>query len=169
MSGRFWDDYDDDPWRSRLFWVDVQRALKTKPGLRALTELRDALLDLPEKRLALGQACVVPFGEDDEPDLSKPTFCAMGLWLYRKRVAAGEDKTKVIEDLSSPVFSSEDYGPETVEVISHVAKQLGMAKSLSNHIQWINDGDEDLSEEARYEYVLKWVNDQIGRNPHYVQ
>lgn len=168
MSGRFDDgDFDEEPWRSRLWSIDRDRALATRPGLRALTELRDALLALPERRLLLGQACVVPFGEDDEPDLSRPTFCAMGALLYRKRVALGEISAAVVEDLAESRFSAEDWGGEVVLNIAEEAKRLGVSKTLATEIQWINDADgETETDEHRYERVLAWTLAAIKKNPH---
>lgn len=169
MSGRFedYDGYDEDPWRSRLWAIDRDRALATRPGLAALIALRDALLGLPEKRLLLGQACVVPYDDNDEPDTTKPTFCAMGALLYYKRITHGEDPTKVVEELTEARFSAEDWGGEVVLNIAEEAKRLGVSKTLATEIQWVNDltvGGE--TEEQRYERVLAWTLAQIKKNPH---
>ena len=163
---RFGDAEWDEQWRARLYEVDLRRALLTKPALQALTELRDALRALPEPRLALGAACRVPWGEDDERDYSKPTFCAMGAWLFSKKVAAGQEPRRVVELLADSAYSDEDYGYETIENIKDLAKTLGMSRMLAGHIQWVNDeqGRGSETDEERYTRVLAWVEDKIRVN-----
>lgn len=59
---RFNDDYeprDDGKNTAGLWHANLTRALKSKRGRAALTDLRDALLALPEKRLIEGALCTV--------------------------------------------------------------------------------------------------------------
>ena len=100
---RFYDDYEEYfPNQGELWHANVQRALKGKRGRKALAELREALLALPDKRLIAGALCTVggvekrveprsdPRGwyrQDFEAKLDREGegVCAIGAYLWLKK------------------------------------------------------------------------------------
>lgn len=133
----------------------VNRAVRGRPGQRALRMLRDALLALPEKRLcgevlsdgtnvcALGAICAYEYGK--ERDLG---------WAEAMDEFDGID--------------SEGWATD------YVAERFGLARSLAREIMWVNDEHvttwdyakkqpipEDERDAQRYRNVLSYIESLI--------
>jgi len=152
------------------FWEHrVRRVLSGKPGRKALAELREALLALPEKRLisnALSTAgkAKLPVenrweAEDRQALLAQGEgVCAVGAFVWHKRVKAGADPVQAMQDL--PL--NPDYNGNPDQTIS-----LGQRAGLSNTLAWVlmnrnDDTCESLTPEERYESFLEWIDKQLA-------
>jgi hypothetical protein len=150
-------DEEDRPGQFALWDANVRRSLKGKAGQKALRELRDALLALPEKRL------IANLLTDDRGDV-----CAVGAYAKAKGldiskfdredesddvgVAAGMPRLvawSVVaqNDIHNDVVWEVAYGPERRY---HGAYKGGVALIR------------DMTPEERYERVLAWVRTQLG-------
>lgn len=130
-------------------------ALRSKRGRKALEELRDALLRLPHKRLIEGELC------DGEG------VCALGAYLYRKKVDAGQAPILVWKELQQESHKAKAHywgdSPDPRKLAEYAAKELGVAPALAIAIQVENDIDWGGSTpEQRYEGLLQWVEKKIG-------
>lgn len=175
MSRYECDDYDEYwPNMQALWSANVDRALAGKRGKKALAELREALLALPEKRLIEGALCTV--GRRPNPDELEGDrrwvaqeleakieeqgegVCAIGAFLWHKKVKAGVDPQKAFDEL--PVLlDSEDGGYMTAEA----GKRAGMTFTLASTLAYRNDeGYASKTPEERYEAFMKWLDEQLG-------
>lgn len=149
------DDVDYDYVVPESFWEhNLKRALASKRGQKALREMREALLALPEKRLIAGALCEATLEDDDT--LTHPQFCAVGAFAFYKRTRAGENPQEVLEHLSRYEDMGEPYDTATE------GQRQGLAWTLAWHLAQLND---DLlkyaTPEQRYEQYLAWVDSQI--------
>ena len=176
---RFSDDYDCDYRNSAELWqANLDRALSGKRGKKALAQLRDALRALPEKRLISGALCTV--GGMDRPDAPKPMetkwgpswvhgefvgkledegegVCAVGAFLWHKRVKAGADPRTAFDELPM-LLDSEHDAWETAEA----GKAAGLTFTLASHLAYKNDEAFDgMTPEERYEAFMVWLDDQL--------
>lgn len=170
-----------------LWWANVRRALGGKRGRKALAELREALIHLPEKRLiegALGRieyvdneagpevAAVAPgqVGCFDEPGPEEFTqtvrlpggqkasgsVCAVGAFIWWKRIKAGEEPERVLNDLDG---KAEDDLWET----AYAGQRAGLAYTLAWALAYRNDEEYGgISDEERYARTLNWVDRQLA-------
>ena len=171
LMSRVSDDYDYDPnfpneW---AFWERrTRQVMSGKPMRKALMELREALLALPEKRLisrAFSTAGKRPEdGEDpwgEQRDLLEEQgegVCAVGAFVWHKRVKAGEDPDQAMRNL--PLLPDYD-GNDTATA------DQGKAAGLSWTLAWLlmerNDSIyEGLTPEARYEAYLAWIDQKLA-------
>lgn len=185
-------DYGDDeswPNEGAFWWANAQRALRGRRGRKALAELREALLMLPEKRLVHSAVSTVSLKAwaDDLPDTvtsmrwggemyERPNYvkaealercetegvgvCAVGAYLLRKRVLElGEQPDEAMRALPS-VSDIEGYGlDETVT--------LGAEAGLTRTLAWLlaDQNDEtygSCTPEERYERFLAWIDKQLA-------
>lgn len=182
-----YDDYDEDFANAgALWWANAQRALKGKKGRKALTELREALLMLPEKRLVEGAISTTSLKAKGEamPDevpawgkpgemrenwnkrelLSKyeqegPGVCAIGAYLLRKRVREfGETPEQAMAALPSSADVEGFYLDETASL----GKDAGLTFSLAWLLASRNDETyEACTPEQRYERFLAWIDSEL--------
>jgi hypothetical protein len=170
-------DYDYEEWfpnQGALWHANAQRALAGKRGKRALAEMREALRALPEKRLIAGALCTVggveqraretdPYGWYREELAAKlksegEGVCAIGAYLWFKKVKAGADPQAAFDDL--PTLLDVDGGDyETAEA--------GRAAGLTFTLAWTlaSRNDErfgDMTPEQRYEAFMAWLNEQLA-------
>lgn len=187
--------YNDDgggaeyPNAGALWQQSIKLALQGKRGLQALTDLRDALLALPEKKLIDRALCTVgvevpeqlperiKWSPDVDYDLYRKMLesiekaelvaevgrgvCAVGAYVWWKRVRAGEDPQHVFE--SMPILSDEESNLwETVEV----GRDAGLGVALAWEFAYRNDEVYGgLDPEERYEKYLVWVEHKIATHP----
>lgn len=182
-------DEEDWPNQGAFWWANAQRALHGKRGRKALAELREALLMLPEKRLVSGAVSTVSLREwaESMPDTTPsmtwggemydrpnhvkaealekceaegPGVCAVGAYLLRKRVLqTGETPGEAMRALPS-ASDVECYG------IDETAS-LGEAAGLARTLAWLlaDQNDETYgtcTPEERYERFLAWLDEQLG-------
>jgi len=134
------DQQDMAMWRGR-----VMSAIRGKRGQRLLTDLRDALDAMPEKRLVTG--LLVNAGGE---------ACALGaLCLHRKAMTR--------EEMLAFVVDNEDDDPEWTNAM--LSEKLDAAECLIREIEYEND-DSGGTPEQRWTYMRKWCERNIaGRKP----
>jgi len=138
MSRTGWTDgYEDDQWRAIMASGAIKSAIRGKRGQAFLRDLAEALDAMPDKRLADG----LLVAEDG-------CKCALGV--------LGERRGLDLLALQQPL----DWDQEAI------AKAFGVAESLTNQVQWINDesafvsdpvGDSDKERRLRWKEVRDWV------------
>lgn len=175
---RFGDCYDYEeffPNQGELWRANVRRALAGKRGKKALAELREALLALPEKRLIAGALCTVggveqrakgasPHGwyADDLAVKVKSEgegVCAIGAYLWFKKVKAGADPQDAFHELPTFLDSDGDGDWQTAEA----GRAAGLTFALASTLAYRNDATfEDMTPEQRYDAFMKWLDEQLG-------
>lgn len=181
------DDYEEDfPNQGEFWWHNAMRALHGKRGKKALAELREALLMLPEKRLVSGAISTValkekaaampaekpmygsdkvyPNWEKQEAEKKVETqglgVCAVGAYMLRKRVMElGESPEEAMRNLPS---ASDVEGNGMWETESH-----GVNAGLSSYVAFLlaDRNDEtygSLTPEERYEKFLAWIDGELA-------
>lgn len=172
---RFTDDYDDYyPNQAELWQANVKRALEGKRGRKALTELREALRALPEKRLIAGALCTV--GAMDRPDTHDATqgyrddltaklqnegegVCAIGAYVWFKRVKAGSDPQEAFAEMPVLLDSEGAADYETAQA----GQRAGMTFTLASTLAYRNDETYyTMTPEERYEAFMRWLDEELG-------
>lgn len=163
-------DYDGDEsfpneW---AFWERrTRQVMSGRPFRKALDELREALLALPEKRLissalrTVGEAADESDTWGDKKRLLEEEgegVCAVGAFAWHKRVKAGEDPQQAFRAL--PMNPDYDGDPE-------VTVGVGTAAGLSWTLAWTLMSHNDdtfghLTPEQRYEAYLDWIDERIA-------
>jgi hypothetical protein len=185
-SGSDYDGEEDFPNQGAFWWHNAQRALKGKRGRKALAELREALLMLPEKRLVSGAISTAALAAKAEamPD-TRPSWaneghivpnyqktealakcesegvgvCAIGAYLLRKRVLElGETPAEAMQRLPS-LADVEDCG---LWETAAVGEQAGLTNSLAFLLADRNDETYgSCTPEQRYEQFLAWIDKEL--------
>lgn len=181
---RFGDDYEYEyPNQDALWAANACRALTGKRGRKALAELREALLALPEKRLIEGALCTV--GGLDRADAPSPPdpnsqwgswaraeleqkladegegVCAIGAFLWHKKVKAGADPRAAFEELPM-LLEAEHDSWETAEA----GKRAGLTYTLASTLAYQNDEQYGgMTPEERYAAFMAWLDEQLGEVP----
>lgn len=171
-AGDGYDDYDPNFPNEWAFWEHrTQQVLSSRNGFRALSELREALLALPEKRLiaralsTVGKESILEndrWGEARELLESEGSgVCAVGAYAWHQRVKAGMDPHEAMASLPlAPDYDGDNW--RTVEE----GKRAGMQETLAYLVMDANDSIyEDLTPERRYEAVLAWVDRKLAAYP----
>lgn len=151
-----------------LWHANARRALAGKRGKKALAELRDALLALPEKRLINGALCTVnpaerrPLGFPGEFNRMIETegegVCAIGAFLWHKQVKAGVDPQEAFASL--PTLSAEDDGPWAT---ADAGAAAGLTYTLAWELAYRNDELLDgMDPEDRYTKFMEWLDQQLA-------
>lgn len=165
-------DYDENFPNEWAFWERrTRQVLNGKPGRKALAELREALLALPEKRLVANALSTV--GKSDVPEHAAPWFasdhralieqqgegvCAVGAFVWHQRVKAGVDPEQAMRDL--PLNPDYDGTPE-------VTVETGKAAGLSWTLAWLlmsrnDDTFAKMTPEERYDAYLSWIDSKLS-------
>lgn len=176
------DYYDDDealPWE--LWNAIVSNALGGRRGQKALAELEEALLALPEPRLIRDHLA------------ANGGVCAVGAYVAHKRAQAhGEELATVINNMAGDVPCAcmhersdhdgagpcharvgdsecycEQYEPEESEGVYETAaagRGAGLLHTIAWHFAYLNDEQfHDASPEERYRTMLRWVRRAQGK------
>lgn len=169
------DDFDYDEWfpnQGELWHANVLRALAGRRGQKALAELREALLALPEKRLIMGALCTVGgveqraegrnewYRQDFEDKIKSEGegVCAIGAFLWFKKVKAGADPQTAFAELPTLLDNDGDGGIETAEA----GRAAGLTFTLAWTLASRNDSTFwDMTPEQRYEAFVKWLDEQL--------
>jgi hypothetical protein len=180
---RFSDEYDDESWypnAAALWSANVDRALRGKRGKKALREMREALLALPEHRLIAGALCTVKpeqrleravteahsdYGkkwiQEDWKQEVEPQgggVCAIGAYLWFKKVKAGADPQAAFDELPT-LLGSHDGGYMTAEL----GRDAGLTFTLAQMLVWRNDQRyEGMTPEERFEAFVAWIDEQLA-------
>jgi hypothetical protein len=182
------DDYEDWPNQGAFWWHNAQRALKGKRGRKALAELREALLMLPEKRLVSGAISTAALATEAQampdtrpsysgtPGVMVPNYrkteavakceaegigvCAVGAYLLRQRVLKlGETPAEAMQHLPS---AADLEGSDLYETAL-----LGQRAGLTQHLAFMlaDRNDEtygSCTPEERYERFLAWIDQELA-------
>lgn len=169
MSRFEWDDYEQPEYRNgaELFEHNARLALAGRKGRAFLGELREALLNLPERRLIEGAFCKPKFDPDDRDEDAPPMaptdfgVCSMGAYAWWQKVKAGMDPVKAFESL--PTIDSEDgYGDEAFQT-AYAGKEAGAPIILAWEMASANDETfEGLEPEVRFEKLLAWIDERLA-------
>jgi hypothetical protein len=143
MSRTGWTDGDDSDnanWHAIMTAGAIKSAIRGKRGQAFLRDLAEALDAMPDKRLADG----LLIAEDG-------CKCALGVLGERR-------------GLDLLALQPEEVGMEPLDWDQEaIAKAFGVAESLTNQVQWINDGkcawgvDADKDKKLRWQAVRDWV------------
>lgn len=168
-------DYDEDFPNQAEFWqANAQRALKGKRGRKALAELREALLMLPEKRLVEGAVSTVALEAKyrDERDDNRtkrwalekcaeegPGVCAVGAYLMRKRV---KELGETPEEAMAALPSHADVEDRYIEDTAQLGADAGLTTYVAYELAYRNDETfGDCTPEQRYERFLAWLDAEL--------
>lgn len=178
MSRYYEGDYDESfPNEAALWRANAERALKGKRGRKALAELREALRNLPEKRLIDSALCTVNAPKRREEVAANDsrgwatrefdTFieqtgegvCAVGAYAWWQKVKAGADPQEAFDSLPSLMNNDGDEIWQT--------EQVGVRAGLTQYVAWelAYRNDETymrLTPEERYERFMTWLDEQLA-------
>ncbi len=190
------DDYDEDfPNQGAFWWNNAMRALNGKRGRKALAELREALLMLPEKRLVSGAISTGALEAKyrDAPDEVRGVGYRDGAVVevmrpnYQKQdalekcekegigvcaVGAYLLRKRVLELGETPeeamraLPSAADIEDKFLDTTAGLGVQAGLAYPVA----WIlgDKNDESFGSctpEERYDRFLAWLDEEIGPVP----
>lgn len=171
---RFEDDGDGPEYNNayELWQRNLRVALAGRRGQRALQDLRDALLALPDHRLIARALCTV--GEGRRPDDTRSHWaagdfdellaeqgsgvCAVGAYAWHQKVKSGRDPAAAFADL--PTLTDYDHGSwETAEA----GERAGLARTLASHLAYLNDETwGDRTPEQRWQACIDWIDKQLA-------
>lgn len=150
----------EDELRAWAFQGNCRRALAGKKGRKFLQELEAALLALPMKRLAHG---VIASSEEERiPEkvlVATGDVCALGAVAAAREEAAGVPRIEALSKLAKKFDPEEDEWAQTTEAAHH----LKICHPLAYEIVFENDRARRETPEQRYERVLAWVREQLGK------
>lgn len=173
-------DYEEDFPNQGAFWIHSARlALAGKRGKKALAELREALLHLPEKRLIERALCTVDpekrrpevihrpdgsvsdwWGKDFEEIVAEQGegVCAVGAYLWWQEVKAGKDPRTAFAAL--PTLSDTEAD---IHETAYEGQKAGLTYSLAWELAYRNDeAFEGMTPEERYDAFLAWIDKQLA-------
>jgi hypothetical protein len=173
------DDYDENfPNEAAFWWNNAMRALKGKRGKKALADLREALLMLPEKRLVSGALSTVALKAEVESDPDQRAdnwfraegvakcekeglgVCAVGAYLMRKRVL---ELGETPEQAMAALPSASDLEGEGLEETANLGAEAGLAFPVAWLLADRNDETYlSLTPEDRYEKFLAWIDGELA-------
>lgn len=141
------DDEGGMPWG--MWQAIVSRALGGDRGQRALAEMEEALLALPEQKLIEGALA------NDEG------VCGIGALVAHKRAKKdGIEMAAAMADLSR----SEDSGEGDIHETAYAGTGVGLRWSVAWHLAYLNDETfHEATPEQRYEKMLAWVRRAQGK------
>ena len=187
------DDYDENFPNEWAFWERrMKLACTSKRGRKALAELREALLALPEKRLIEGAVCTVGAearrgkwtaeGSKSWQEMD-PKYRPADPW-YEERDALdqvvrhdGEGvcavgayawyrKVKAGVDPAAAFAELPDVaytGEDALAETADLGKEAGLTRTLAWELAYRNDETYDrCTPEERYEKFLAWIDQELG-------
>lgn len=171
-------DYDYDkcfPNQAELWQANARRALKGRRGRKALAELREALLALPEKRLIAGALCTVG-GEERMAEMTDQWVrgelaeklategqgvCAIGAYVWFKKVKGGADPRAAFEELPLLLDADSDSWQT-----AQAGQRAGLTYTLAESLAYRNDEVfEAMSPEQRFEAFIEWIDSELAQRP----
>lgn len=166
-------DWDgDDAIMSYDLWeASARRALKGKRGRKALADLREALLALPEHRLISGALCTrrtpeaaAALGRYELDVLNEHLqrdgsgVCGVGAYVWWQKVKAGMDPDAAFDSL--PLL--DDYGYD-IEATAMAGQRAGLTYTLAWELAYRNDETyEGLTAEERWVKLMAWLDAELG-------
>lgn len=165
------DDYGDDyPGQLELYRANVARSIRGKAGQARLRELREALLALPEKRLA-----------DDLFAPATGEACALGVWAKRHMPDAeavqkfdgdDDDTARLLKPFGWPNLVVRDLvyinDCESYIYEEHAAPHRN-PRDYNYRSTWPIYRARPETDEERYARVLAWVTEHIAQEPSHAE
>lgn len=133
---------------------NLKRHLESPKGQATLKELRQALLDMPEKRLIHGYLAYVR--TEGELLEEKEEFCTIGVLAKARGVPISELETHVDE------YGFDQFEEE--EQTRGIGEKIGLPGCLTIELAFENDGypwPQNEKPEERWRRMLRWVNGWI--------
>jgi len=177
---RFGDDYDDDeafPNEAELWRANALRALKGKRGRRVLSDLREALLALPEKRLIASAMCTVApdtrrqsigddaYGIEEFNEIVTANgegVCAIGAYLWYRKVKDGADPVEAFDSLPL-IYGDNSPSGGIHDTATSAKREAGVVFSLAWNLAYRNDETYgNLTPEQRYTAFLEWIDSELS-------
>lgn len=180
---------DEDFNNEGYFWDKrAQLALEGRRGRKALEELRDALIALPEKRLIANALCTMGLqaeaeampaqitrsGWDGQPYTSEnyersekleilasqgEGVCAIGAFVWWQKVKGGMDPAEAFAALPH-LIEGDAAGYETADI----GKAHGLTYTLAYQLAYMNDEEWSyLTPEARFVRFLEFIDAQLRK------
>lgn len=184
-------DEEDWPNQGAFWWANAQRALRGKRGRKALAELREALLMLPERRLVSGAISTVALRREaeEEPDmregwawdLSQPRPLVPNLGKQEELQKCDEEgpgvcavgaylARKRVLEMGETIEEAMAALPSSADVDGYDLNEtaaLGQQAGLTWHLAWLlaqqnDDGLRSCTPEERWEKYLAWIDKQLA-------
>lgn len=170
MSRGGYDDHDENFPNEQAFWDHRAKLARTsKRGRKALTELREALLALPERRLIEGALSTVRVEDRCVREYQRRSaiakhreqgdgVCAVGAYIWHRRVKEGMTTDEAFDSL--PVLLDSEGGLlETAEE----GKAAGLTWTLAYILADYNDEVfAGMTTEERFEAFIKWIDRELA-------
>lgn len=135
--------------QSEFWWANTKRALMGRKGQRALSELREALVALPEPVLVSGRLAT-----------EAGQVCTVGALIVHRRVSKGEEREAVLRELAAKLTDDDD--PDGALLTTDEGVAVGLTFVLAWRLAQLNDEDfEGYAPEQRYTAVLAWIDRQL--------
>jgi hypothetical protein len=137
-------------------WMAAAKmAIRGKRGKKALTEIRDMMLAMPQKRLAYHNVA--------EAD---GTCCIVGAYVMKQRVEAGEDPAAVLADLIQRNDEGE-FDDSNGGGTASLGEDYGLTYTLAWELMYRNDevAAYNATPEQRYTTVLGCINRMLAQPP----
>lgn len=182
-----YDDYDEDWGLSNGRWERNSRVVFTsRKGQKALRQLRDALLALPDKRLISGALSTI--GRSREVERTKAEVasgnrswidgytidlednitrqgegvCAVGALLLHHYGKQGKTR----EEAAAIIPAACNGDGDGLDVTARAARDAGMVYTLAWQVAYRNDETlESATPEERYTKMLAWVESKLESVP----
>jgi hypothetical protein len=142
-------DADDDEIPYGLWVGAVDRATYSRRGQQALRDLEQALLAIPDKRLAY------------EHIAHEGQVCAVGAYLawQQQQAAPDKDRAAIVKELEAEHYDED----ESLRWTARAGQEAGLAWSLAWDIASTNDYHFGRAHtpEQRWEDMLAWVRKRI--------
>jgi len=167
-----------------MFEHNVRQALKGRRGRRALAELREALLHLPQPRLIRDALCTVnaekrrPVVAEGGSELDRELaeweresferlieqgegVCAVGAYVWWQRVKGGMEPQAAFDSLDTLADYDDSVNP--MEDTIDYGKEAGLAGPLAYELFSRNDEWFDaMTPEERHAAFLAWIDAELG-------
>lgn len=173
-----YDDWDEDfPNQAEFWYANTRRALKGKRGRKALAELREALMALPEHKLIEGAVCTVgaehrrtAYGDngwcdwrerfDKQVEKQGEGVCAIGAFRWYRKVKEGADPAEAFASL--PTVFGTDEGNSLTET-ADLGKDAGLAFVLAYDLAYRNDEVyKKVTPEERHAAFIAWIDQELA-------
>ena len=164
------DDYDENFPNEWAFWERrMKLACTSKRGRKALAELREALLALPERRLVEGALSTVRIVDRavngwqhdsavEKHDQEGDGVCAVGAYIWHKRVKAGMSPDEAFDSL--PILL-DDYS--SLDETARVGEKEGLTYTLAYLLADLNDETfGHQTPEARWQRYMAWLDKELA-------
>lgn len=177
-------DYDENFPNEAEFWrANAYRALKGRRGRKVLSDLRDALRNLPQKRLIEGALCTMgserrvaqavaqngaaetwharSLQENIDEINHGEGVCAIGAYLWWQKVKTGSNPVEAFDLL--PTLLDDDHSLE--DTASLAKREANLVYSLAWDLAYRNDEVFNGTPEERYERFLAWLDQELAEVP----